>query len=137
MDADLLRAGLGYWLERSDVVLVEGAGGLMSPISDDDYNADLAADFKFPLIVVAANGLGVINQTLQTLITAANYRGGLPVAGIVLNDVREPSPADPSTSSNRAELAARCTSPLLCGVALGGGFDTPVDWYSLAAMERR
>ncbi len=87
VDAKLLREGIEYWRETSDVVLVEGAGGLMSPISDDDYNADLAAEFGFPLVVVAANELGTINATLQTLITAATYCDGLDVAGIVLNSV--------------------------------------------------
>lgn len=132
IDANLLRDGLRYWLEKSDVILVEGAGGLMSPLSDDDCNADLAAEFGFRLVVVAPNVLGVINQTLQTLITAANYGGGLPVAGIVLNNVRALSPADPSTATNRAELTARCTSPLLAGVPYGGGLDTKIDWFALA-----
>ena len=58
-------------------MLVEGAGGLMSPVSDDDYNADLAAEFGYPLVVVAANVLGTINATLQTLITAGTYCDGL------------------------------------------------------------
>ena len=75
VDADLLRSGLEVWKRRSDIVLVEGAGGLMSPLSDEDYVADLAFDCGFPLIVVAPNVLGVINQTLQTLITAAVFRG--------------------------------------------------------------
>ena len=86
----LLRSGLKFWQESSDIVLVEGAGGLMSPISDDDYNADLADEFGYPLVVVAANVLGTINATLQTLIVADTFRDGLPVAGIVLNS---PQPA--------------------------------------------
>jgi dethiobiotin synthetase len=109
----------------------------MSPISDDDDNADHAAEFGFPLVVVAPNVLGVINQSLRTLITAANSRGGLPVAGIVLNDVRQASHTDPSTATNRAELSARCDRPVLSGVPHGCGFDTPVDWYALAARIRR
>ena len=45
--------GLDFWRERSDFVIVEGAGGLMSPMGDDEYVADLAHDFGYPLIVVA------------------------------------------------------------------------------------
>ena len=67
VDPQLLRDGIEFWRETSDIVLVEGAGGLMSPMSDDDYNADLAAEFGYPLVVVAANELGTINATLQTL----------------------------------------------------------------------
>ena len=76
IDADRLREGLEYWRRRSEVVVVEGAGGLMSPLGDDDYVAGLAKDFGFPLVVVARNALGTINQTLQTLITAVTFRGG-------------------------------------------------------------
>src|SRR3954453_14971644 len=39
VDSRLLREGIKFWRGTSDVVIVEGAGGLMSPISDDDYNA--------------------------------------------------------------------------------------------------
>lgn len=130
VDAALLRSGLDYWREMCDVVLVEGAGGLMSPISDDDYNADLAEAFGFPLVVVAANELGTINATLQTLVTAATYRDGLNVAGIVLNSPRKVED-DRSVDSNADELARRCVPPLLAVVEQGGEFDREVDWSAL------
>ena len=57
----------------------------MSPLGDDEYVADLASSFGFPLVVVSRNILGTINATLQTLITSSVYRGGLAVAGVVLN----------------------------------------------------
>jgi dethiobiotin synthetase len=132
VDADLLRRGLDIWLDRSDIVLIEGAGGLMSPVTDEEYVADLAEAFGFPLVVVTRNALGTINQTLQTLIAAAAFGDGLPVAGVVLNnDARRPD--DASLKSNRAELAARCVSPLLAEVEWQAeSFDTAVDWYRLA-----
>lgn len=141
LDADLLRGGLDFWTARSDVVLVEGAGGLMSPLGDEEYVADLALDFGFPLIVVAKNALGTINQTLQTLIAAAVFREGLPVAGVVLN---RPTAAadDPSLATNRRELARRCVPPLLGEVLFEThALDTPVDWrqlcgYGQASSER-
>jgi dethiobiotin synthetase len=132
VDAKLLREGIDYWRETSDVVLVEGAGGLMSPISDDDYNADLAAEFGLPLLVVAANELGVINATLQTLIAAATYCDGLDVAGIVLNSVLRRED-DASIESNADEIARRCVPPLLSTVEHGCGFEQEVDWRSLCA----
>jgi dethiobiotin synthetase len=131
VDVELLRSGLDFWRDRSDIILVEGIGGLMSPVSDDEYVADLAYDFGFPLIVVAPNMLGVINQTLQTLITASTFRDGLDVAGIVLNDLhRARDSHDPSARSNAAELAARCIPRILATV--GEDFDRAVDWMSLA-----
>jgi dethiobiotin synthetase len=137
VDADLLRTGLDYWRARSEVLLVEGAGGLMSPLSDEAYVADLAGDLGFPLIVVAPNVLGVINQALQTLITAANVRGGLQVAGVILNEVREPTQADLSTRSNAAELQTRCPVPLLAQLGWrADAFDRSVDWYELACRRQ-
>jgi dethiobiotin synthetase len=161
LDPDLLRRGLDYWTERSEIVLVEGAGGLMSPLGDG-YIADLAADFGLPLVIVARNALGTINQTLQTLIAAAAFRRGeaprfggatgedrpedrrvgrsptgLHVAGIVLNNPSPPSPSDPSTATNRGELAARCRVPLLAEVAWGANcFDSEVDWFRLAGRRK-
>jgi dethiobiotin synthetase len=133
VDADLLRGGLEFWLERSEVVIVEGAGGLMSPVTDDEFVADLAHDFGFPLVVVAANVLGCINQTLQTLITAAAFREGLAVAGIVLNRVVAATD-DLSTASNCGEIARLAVPPVLAEVRHGGKFDRDVDWFALAAL---
>lgn len=130
VDADLLRRGIDCWRESSDFVIVEGAGGLMSPISDDDYNADLADEFGFPLIVVTTNELGTINGTLQTLITASTFRDGLTVAGIVVNSPRQ-SIDDPSVDSNVDELSRRCVPPLLAVVDHSGSFDRPVDWRAI------
>ena len=133
IDAGLLRSGLDYWRSRSEIVLVEGAGGLMSPLGDNEYVADLAWDLGFPLIVVLRNILGTINATLQTLITASVYRGGLKVAGLVLDHPAPPSAGDISLATNRTELAARCTAPLLAAVAFGAKrFDGEVDWFGLA-----
>lgn len=132
LDARLLRTGIKPWLERSEIVLVEGAGGLMSPMGDQEYVADLAYDFGFPLVVVARNVLGTINHTLQTLITASTFRDGLPVAGIVLNNPRRPR-SDASLATNHAELAARCVPPVLAEVGWKAkGFDAAVDWFRLA-----
>ena len=77
LDADLLRRGIDYWRRRSEIILVEGAGGLMSPLGDDEYVADLAAELGFPLVVVSPNVLGTINQTMQTLIAASTFGGEL------------------------------------------------------------
>jgi dethiobiotin synthetase len=132
IDAKLLRTGVEYWRERSDFVLVEGAGGLMSPLSDDEYVADLAADLGYPLLVIAPNKLGVINQTLQTLIAAAAYGEGIRVAGVVLCDTDAPQAGDPSRASNFAELERRCRPPILAHVRFrADDFDRPINWPAL------
>jgi len=134
IDPELLRTGIEPWLASSDFVLVEGAGGLMSPLGDEEYVADLAFDFAFPLIVVAANKLGVINQTLQTLITATTFRDGLEVAGIVLNHPQPPTATDPSLPTNRHELQTRCIPPLLGELPWQADrLDAEVDWFKVGS----
>lgn len=90
----------------------------MSPISDDDYNADLAADLGLPLIVVAANRLGVINDTLQTVITASVFGDGLEVEGVVLNSASE-AVDDESLSTNGEQLREHLRVPVLGEVSYG------------------
>jgi dethiobiotin synthetase len=133
LDTDLLRQGLEYWRGRSEIVLVEGAGGLMSPLGEEEYVADLVEEFGFPLVVVARNVLGTINQTLLTLIAASVFREGLPLAGVILNHPAVPRADDASLSQNRRELAARCVAPILAEVAWAADEpDVHVDWSSLA-----
>ncbi|MCS7304327.1 MAG: dethiobiotin synthase [Thermoguttaceae bacterium] len=133
VDPHLLRSGLSYWLDRSEIVLVEGVGGLFSPISQEDLVADLAADLGFPLLVVSQNRLGTINHTLLTVRAAELFRVPLRVAGIVLNHPSLP-PGDESLQSNPVELARWCPVPLLAQVGYQAQqFDRSVDWFSLAA----
>jgi dethiobiotin synthetase len=132
VDAKLLRSGLDYWLDHSDIVIVEGAGGLLSPVTDDEYAADLAYDFGFRLLVVSANRLGTIHQTLSTLVAAATFREGLEVAGVLLNEPL-PGPLDESARSNHEELRRRCVPPVLARVGWqSAAFAPRVDWWELA-----
>ncbi|MEK7679249.1 MAG: dethiobiotin synthase, partial [Deltaproteobacteria bacterium] len=75
--------------KQSDIVLVEGAGGIMTALTQKKTMADLAAYLGLPLIIVAPDRLGVINHTLLS-IEAVRIRG-LRIEGIVLNrpDVRK------------------------------------------------
>jgi len=132
IDSKLLREGVSVWTDECDIVVVEGAGGLMSPITEDEFVADLAADLGYPLIVVAPNVLGVINQSLQTLVTAACFRDGLPVAGIVLND-SQILDGDASIDSNQDELARRTETPILGRVRYESEtLGCKIDWMEIA-----
>jgi dethiobiotin synthetase len=133
IDAELLRGGLDFWTECSDIVLVEGAGGLMSPLGEEEYVADLAWDFRLPTIVVARNALGTINHTLQTLITAATFREGLPIAGVVMNQT-EINPEDVSVATNLGELQRRCVPPVLGHIPWNAERIEPtIDWMGVAS----
>jgi dethiobiotin synthetase len=138
IDSKLLRRGIDLWRRNSDFIVVEGAGGLMSPIGDQDYVADLAAEFGYPLIVVVPNRIGAINSTLLTLIAAASRDRPLPVAGIVLNDVLLSDARDPAAGHNRLELELRCVPPVLAHLRYKATeFDSVVDWLALGRLPRK
>ena len=129
LDPELLRDGINNWADDYDIVVIEGAGGLMTPISDEEFVADVALDFGYPVVIVAPNVLGVINQTLQTMITASCFRDGIEVAGIVLND-SQVFEGDQSTESNEEEIARRSLAPVLARVRYKAEeFDRETDWW--------
>jgi dethiobiotin synthetase len=132
LDTELMRSGISVWADECDIVIVEGAGGLMSPISDDEYFADVAYDLGYPTIVVAPNTIGVINQSLSALITAACFRDGIPIAGVILNDARM-FDGDVSMETNREQISSRSVSPVLTRLRYEGDeFDEQVDWMMVA-----
>jgi len=69
--------------ERHEIVLVESAGGLDVPLTEEMLSADLAAAEGWPLVLVTCGRLGSINHTLLSL-EAAKSRG-MEVAGVVHN----------------------------------------------------
>ena len=90
IDIDHLLAVCSDICAKHDITLVEGAGGLMVPMVASFTYADFARVAKLPIIVVAANKLGVINHLLLTLEHACCK--GLRTLGYVLNQsLREPS----------------------------------------------
>ena len=95
-----------------DVTLVEGAGGLMVPLLPSFTYADFARILKLPIIVIAANRLGMINHLLLTLEHARCK--GLSVLGYVLN--RLESGTSLAAETNREALstltAVRCAGEL-------------------------
>ena len=111
VDADLLRRGIDWWREHADTLIVEGAGGLLCPLTEHETIADLAKDLGFPLIVVARAGLGTINHTLLTLEVAQNR--GLRVAGVVLNHATPHDADDLAAATNSEELSKRTTVPVV------------------------
>ncbi len=73
-------------------MVVEGAGGLLVPITRRYLVADLARDIGLPLLIVARPGLGTINHTLLTLAEARRRK--LPIAGVVFNEYAQVSAAE-------------------------------------------
>jgi dethiobiotin synthetase len=79
---------LGYEnvIAESDIVVVEGVGGVMVPIMRDYLVLDLMVDMALPVIVVASSRLGTINHTLLTVEACRGRK--LKVAGVVVNNYR-------------------------------------------------
>jgi dethiobiotin synthetase len=98
LDAMLLR--LEALSTGADVVLVEGVGGLLAPMTWEWTVVDLARSLGASALVVAADRLGTISHTLLTL--GALELAGLEVAGVVLT---APETPDPSTGTNADAIA--------------------------------
>jgi dethiobiotin synthetase len=84
IDPGRIRAAFRDACRGADLVLVEGAGGLLVPIAPELDMAGLAAALELPLLVVARSSLGTINHTLLTLASARAR--GLRVAAVIAND---------------------------------------------------
>ena len=96
-----LAAAAAEWDHLADLLLIEGAGGLLCPLSDRSLVLDLALALQTPLVIVAANRLGVLNHTMLTVEVAQSR--GLTVAAVILNNVH-PHSDDESLTSNQQQL---------------------------------
>jgi len=101
---------LNRWQKTVDYLLIETAGGLLSPMSEEWTMADFAVQAGYPLLLVARVELGLINQVLLTLESAS--RRGLRVAGIVLNAAGHTEQSG-SLEDLTADLLPRISVPLL------------------------
>ncbi|MEZ5832176.1 MAG: dethiobiotin synthase [Dongiaceae bacterium] len=82
--AAVLAASHRFLAGAHDVALIEGAGGVMAPLSDDHSMLDWMADLKVPAILVAGSYLGTLSHTLTALEVLAARR--VPVALVVMNE---------------------------------------------------
>ena len=113
---DVVLAAFARLRARHDVVIVEGAGGLLVPLVGRYTYADLAATLQLPLVVVARTRVGTLNHTALTERVALAH--GARVLGVVLN-----SPDGPPSDADRRNLAVLrdvVHAPLLGEVPYGG-----------------
>jgi dethiobiotin synthetase len=86
VDQQSILSGFHDWRSRTDFLLVEGAGGLMSPLTERWTNADLIQAMDIPILLVSNWRLGVVNQVLTSLVACDALQ--IRVHGIVINDVQ-------------------------------------------------
>jgi dethiobiotin synthetase len=109
IDIDRLMDVYGEIGAAHDITIVEGAGGLLVPILPSYTYADFAKVLKLPLVVVAANKLGMLSHLLLTLEHASCK--GLSVLGYVLNQIeQQPSLA---AETNREALVSLTGVPCM------------------------
>lgn len=95
--------------QEHDIVLVEGAGGLLVPLTRHENFLDLVDLLGLPMLVVARNILGTINHTALTVMVAAQR---CQVLGTVLNTLSSEI-GDESQASNAEALQIWGQAPLL------------------------
>ena len=127
-DIDGVELDMDHWCdairahaERADIVLVEGAGGLLSPLTWAETAREMAQKLEARALVVAPDQLGCLNHTL--LVLEALEHAGVPLAGVVFS-----APEQPDTSSGRNAQALRDFAGLDCIAELG----RVVDWLEAA-----
>ncbi|TQM14044.1 dethiobiotin synthase [Pseudonocardia kunmingensis] len=111
-----------------DLVLVEGAGGLLVRFDADGTLADVAGLLAAPVLVVAAAGLGTLNATELTV--AALRSRGLGCAGVVIG--AWPAEPDLAARCNLADLPATSGVPLLGALPDGAGALAPERFATVA-----
>ena len=119
-----------YWrlTEQSDVLIVEGAGGWLAPISGTETMADIALDLALPVVLVVGMRLGCLNHALLT--REAIRALGLPFRGWVANELAEKMPlltANIDTLTSRFGVAPLAIVP--------SGADAASGWATEAANQ--
>ncbi len=144
IDVDALVRALATRAARTDICLIEGAGGVLVPLTSTTTYADLANALDAPVLLVVGSRLGAINHALLSLEALATR--GLRVLGYVLN--RLAPDGDPAVETNAALLrsltAARCLGELphvadavdTLRALRGGGPDVTTARARLAALAR-
>lgn len=110
IDWEYLRQAYNRASSASEILLVEGIGGIMVPLERDYLVVDLMVDLALPVIVVAKSTLGTINHTAMTVDICRGV--GLNVAGIVINGYNAEEP-DLAEETNPVAISDITGIPIL------------------------
>lgn len=108
IDFNAIDSAMEQLAEKYDVVLVEGAGGLMVPLTDDFWTIDYIASRGLPVALVSNGTLGSINHTLLSL--EVLERRAIPLHSVIYNsyfDSKDPRIAADTVGFIRRYLARR------------------------------
>ncbi len=99
-DLDEIAEGYRKVAARSDFVIVEGTGGIATPIRWGKDSTDLARRLNLDIVIVAGNRSGCLNASMLTIHRARSR--GLGIVGVILNDVDAAS--SPAAETNLESL---------------------------------
>ncbi len=105
---DVIQQAFKRLADMADIVIVEGAGGFLVPLNDEQTMADLAMALNIPVILVVGMRLGCINHSLLTV--EAIQARNLSLHGWVANQI---DPNMQMLAENEATLDARIKAPKL------------------------
>ena len=129
LDPDDLVRRVTARVTGADLLLVEGAGGLLVPIAGRFTFADLVHRCRLPVLLVAANRLGTVNHAALTARVAD--AAGLHVLGFVLSQPQ--ATTDESAGTNAGEIAALTG---LCCLGVLPHLGRPEDGAPLLELEK-
>jgi dethiobiotin synthetase len=145
MDWSVVQSSFDILQRDSDVIVVEGVGGIRVPMDTEHTLLDAVKWLGLPALVVARPGLGTINHTLLTI--DAIRSAGVPVLGVVIN--RYPTDTtDTATETNPKSIEKWGRTRVLC-VGPDEPFDPPampagvraavdpVDWAQLVSADEK
>lgn len=116
IDLSILQAAHAQLAERSDQVIVEGAGGWLTPLNGRETLADFARIIRAEVVLVVGLRLGCINHALLTAQTIA--ASGLKLTGWIANTIE---PDMPRLAENIRALEERLPAPRLSTIAYRRG----------------
>jgi dethiobiotin synthetase len=115
---------------RADRVVVEGAGGALVPLNDQDDMLDIARVLDLPVVLVVGVRLGCINHTLLT--AAAIRARGLRLAAWIANTI---APELPALEEHLAALRSRLIAPCMGTIARCGPHTDSLQYAARVAPE--
>ncbi|MBI3811838.1 MAG: dethiobiotin synthase [Nitrospirae bacterium] len=124
IDLDHIEDSYRRLSSRHQVMVVEGIGGLLTPITPTETVMDLARRLKLPLIIVAHTRLGTLNHTLLTVRYAQQAEA--TVMGIILNRTGRASRSlaertNPEVLSRLCSVPVLGTIPFMSGISVEKG----------------
>ena len=117
-----------------DALLVEGMGGVMTPILKDYFITDLIKDMKIPTVIVTRTKVGTVNHTLMTVKMCQKYK--IPIKGIIINNFDDGYPVNQLTKDleNLTSIKVLGSVPFIkdmSNASLNGIFQKNIDMKSL------